>query len=175
MQGAGVASSVVGAYASAQGQRGQASLDETNARLSELSAQSALLQGQHAVEASQLGTAQLKSAQKTSMAANGVDLGEGTPNRILTSTDVLGSVDAATLHANAVRTAFGYRTQEMNYQNQATARRAINPLMAGGSALLGGGAQVASSWYQLNKSGALNTGATGSLSDGWTTNPQAGP
>src|SRR3954466_13565065 len=116
---AGLGTSVVGAYGAAAGARAQASIDDTNARLSELAAESALMQGQREEQASMMQTAELKSRQRVGLAANGVDLGSKSAQNILTTTDYLGSVDAATAHANAVRSAFGYRTQAVSSQNSA--------------------------------------------------------
>lgn len=176
-QGSGVLTSAIGAYASAQSNRAQASIADTNARLSELGAQAALLQGQQREMSSRLATANLKGTQRAGFAANGVDLGEGSAARTLTSTDVLGEVDANTIHANAVRAAFGYRTQALNYSNDAMQRRAgPGGLQAGATRLLSGAGQVASSWYQFNKAGAFNSPSNGDTPPlGMYPSPQAGP
>ncbi len=147
MQVGGAVTSVIGAYSAAQGAKAQAGIDETNARVSELGAQAALLQGQREEQVSRMNSAQLKGAQRVSFAANGVDLGSDSAVRTLTSTDYLGEVDANTAKANAVRAAFGYRTQAVNSRNSALARQAISPGAAGASTLLGTGAQVARHWY----------------------------
>lgn len=152
--GGGV-TSAIGAYASAQSSRAQARIDDVNAQLSEQGAQAALLQGQQQEMASRLATANLKGTQRADFAANGVDLGEGSAARTLTSTDVLGSVDANTIHANAIRAAFGYRTQALSYANDAMQRRAgPGGFAAATSTLLGSGGRVAQSWYQMSKVGA---------------------
>lgn len=176
-QGAGAVTSAIGAYAGAQANRAQASISDTNARLSELGAQAALLQGQTEEMRSRLATANLKSSQRVSFAANGVDLGEGSSARTLTSTDVLGEVDAHTIHANSVRAAFGYRTQVLNYTNDAMQRRAgPGGLQAGATTLLSGASQVASSWYQFNKAGMGSAPGAGSTTPlGIYPSSQAGP
>jgi hypothetical protein len=176
MQGAGAASSAVGAYYGAQSQKAslelQASLSDINARMSESAAQQTLLTGQREAQKSRIATANLKGSQRASMAANGIDLGEGTANQILTSTDVLGEIDANTLQANAVRNAWGYRTQGVNQSNQALMSRAaagaISPGMAATSSLLGSAGSVASNWYQYNKVGGGDAGGSpgDSLSQG---------
>ncbi len=149
LQGASAASSAVGAYYSSRSQKDALGFQ---ADLEEYQAQNALLQGEREMQRSRLSTAQLKSTQRASMAANGVDLSEGTPARVLTSTDLLGEIDAQTIQQNALRSAWGYRTDAAMKRASADA---ISPLMAGGVSLLGGGAQVASSWYYLKKAGAL--------------------
>lgn len=158
--GGGV-TSAVGSYFSAATQKatlkGQAAVADVNARIAELGAQSALLQGQQQVGALTLKAGQLKSSQRASMAANGIDLGVGNAAEIQASTDIMKEIDANTLTANAVRSAWGYRTQAVNFQNEALMKRAgadsISPGMAAAGSLLGSAGTVASSWYSLNKTG----------------------
>lgn len=166
MQGAGVAASTVGSYFAAQSQKNalgaQADIADINARTSESTAQSALYQGQAQEISARLKTGQLKSSQRVAMAANGIDLGSGTATNILTSTDTMGEIDANTIAANAVRSAFGYRTQATNFQNEALMKRAtagaISPISSAVSSLLTGAGQVAGSWYAMSKAGALDGG-----------------
>lgn len=167
LQGIGAILAAIGAFSSAQGQennlRAQADVAAINAKTSEQAAQAALFAGQREEQRSDIATANLKSTQQATFAANGVDLGEGSAARTLTSTDVLGKIDANTIAANAVRSAWGYRTQETNYNNEALTKRAgadaINPAMAGASSLLSSAGTVASNWYSLNKSGAVGNGS----------------
>jgi hypothetical protein len=160
MQIGGTASSTIGAVGAAMGQKHQAQIDDTNARLSTLAAEAALRQGEHEEQASRLNYADLKSKQKVAIAANGLDRGSDSAVRLLTTTDFLGETDAQTIHANAVRASFGYRAQAVGYGNSALARRAVNPAVAGAGTLLSSGAQVARSWYTLNKSGAVSSAVT---------------
>ncbi len=164
MQGAGAASSALGAYYGAQSQKQslelQANLADINARMSESSAQQTLLTGQRDEQKSRIATANLKGTQRAGMAANGIDLGEGSAAQVLTSTDVMGEVDADTIAANAVRSAWGYRTQGVNQSNQALMSRAsagaINPGQSALTSLLGSAGTVAGNWYQYNKAGAFD-------------------
>ena len=157
----GAATSAIGSYFGAATQKavlnGQASVADSNARISELGAQSALMQGQQQVGALTLRAGQLKSSQRAAMAANGIDLGTGNAAELQASTDIMKEIDANTLTANAVRSAWGYRTQAMNFKNEALTRRAsagaISPGMAAASSLLGSAGSVASSWYGMNKAG----------------------
>jgi len=159
----GSVSSAVGGYFSAATQKatlqGQAAVADTNARIAELGAQSVLLQGQRQVGALTLKAGQLKSSQRVAMAANGIDLGVGNAAEIQASTDIMAEIDADTLTANAVRSAWGYRTQAVNFQNEALTKRAtagaINPGMSAASSLLGSAGSVAGSWYSLNNAGNL--------------------
>lgn len=163
LQAGGAAYSTVGSFYAAQSQKtaldGQAAVDDINARTAESTAESALYQGQQQEISARLKTAQLKSSQRASMAANGIDLGSGTATNILTTTDTMGEIDANTIAANAVRSAFGYRTQATNFQNDALMKRAtasaISPISSAVGTLLTSGGQVAGNWYKLNKAGAL--------------------
>ena len=89
------------------------------------------------------------------LAANGVDMGYGSAADVLTTTDVLGEIDANTIAANAVYQAWGYRTQGVNYNNSALTKQAqasaTSPLMSAAGTALGSAGLVASSWYKLAK------------------------
>lgn len=168
MKGAGAINSVVGGYYSAASQKSsldlQADLDEINARISERAAQGELLRGEREYQASRLRTAALKSRQRVAMAANGVDLSEGTAVNVLASTDYIGEVDANEIRANAVKAAWGYRTQAANSLNSATIRRAsasgINPTMSAFSNALVAGADLATSYRSLKEKGAFDSDIT---------------
>lgn len=157
LQGAGVASSALGAYFGAQSNKltleGQADIADINARALESTAQSTLLTGQREEQKSRIATANLKGKQRAALAANGVDLGVGSAENVLTTTDLMGEVDANTIAANAVMSAWGYRTQAVNETNKArsarTASSAISPESAAFTSLIGGASQVAPSWYQM--------------------------
>jgi hypothetical protein len=162
LQVAGVASSAVGSYYSArlakmQAQR-EAEIADSNARIAELGAQSALLQGQHEVARTTLRHGQLKGAQRAAMAANGIDLGEGSAAEIQAGSDLMKEIDVNTIEANAIRNAWGYRTQGVNAQNEAIIKRgtasAISPGMAATSSLLSNAGSVAGNWYTMKKVGA---------------------
>jgi hypothetical protein len=166
LQMAGAGSSAVGAIYGARSQKMtlgyQADMADLNARVSESAAETALAQGQAAEQQTMLRTARTKSSQRASMSANGVDIRDGSAAEVLTSTDLMGEIDKNTVHANAVRAAWGYRTQATNYQNDALLKRsaagAINPTAAGVTSLLGSASQVASTWYTAGKAGALGNG-----------------
>ena len=173
MQAAGAAMGTVGSYYSAQNTKSnlqmQANLADTNAQIAELGAQSALAQGAKEEQRSRLQTTALKKSQRVAMAANGVDLGQGSAAEILTSTDLMGDIDANTIKANAVRNAWGYRTQATNYQNQALMNRAsassISPMGGAVSSLLGSAGAVGQSWYLFNQVGAQGFGKKAVMQD----------
>ena len=182
MQGAGAVGQAYGAWSSAQGTKAamqsQATIAETQAQIAELNAEGAefnaqqsLLAGQRREQNVRLKGAQLKSTQRAGMAANGIDLGSGSAVNVLTTTDLMSEEDANAVKLDAVRSAWGYRTQATNYVNEAIGKRtqayglnktagAINPWMSGGAALLTGAGQVASSWYVANKLGMFGDGSS---------------
>lgn len=163
LQIAGAMSSAIGAYSSIKGQKAQLRiqgiLDGINATQANATADSVLAAGQHEQQGSMLRTADLKSTQQADFASRGIDLGEGSAARVLTSTDVMGAIDSNTIAANAVRSAWGYRTQATNDSNAGLAANstadALNPTLSAGTSLLGSAGGVASNWYMLNKAGAF--------------------
>lgn len=148
---------------------------DTNARIAELGAQSVLFQGERQVGALTLKAGQLKSTQRASMAANGIDLGSGSAAEVQASTEILKEVDKNAIEANAVRSAWGYRVQStedqntanqiaLNYETQAAFSKtaadgtyAAQPGVdasvfgAASSSLMSTAGAVAKSWYQQNK------------------------
>lgn len=162
-QAAGGVMSAVGSYFGAQAKQtqlnGAADIADINAGQSELAAQQELRKGNAQVASVSARAGQVKATQRTALAANGVDLGVGSAAEVLTSTDIGKENDINTITANAVRAAWGQREQSTNFKNAAIADRAgadsISPLMTASTSLLGSATGVASSWYMLNKSGAL--------------------
>lgn len=141
----GAALSAVSSYNSANSQKSalnsQAWGDRQNAQVADWQASIALENGQSEEEKSRLETAGVYGRERAGLGASGVDLGYGSANDILTSTKVLGERDALTIHDNALRTAWGYRTEGTNYSNKAAMESAgadsINPWMSAFGSLLG--------------------------------------
>lgn len=159
-----VMASTIGSYLSAKSNKAmlnaQANIADINARMAENTAQSVLNQGKQQVAQSTMQYGAFKSRQKAALAANGVDLGVGNAAEIQASTDIMKEIDANTLHANAVRSAWGARTQSSQYQIDAMTRRTqadgMNPFASGSTTLLTGASQVAPTWYKLYKMGAFD-------------------
>lgn len=155
----GAINGAIGSYYQAQAMSNnlkfQADMARINAQISETNAQAVLLSGQRAQQNVRLRTAKLKSSQRVGMAANGIDLGSRTAVNVLTSTDVMGEIDANTVEANAIRAAFGYRTQSVNEMNTAGLASAvadgISPFGSATGSLLGNAGKVADSWYRYSK------------------------
>lgn len=164
LQGAGAIIGAMGAGRQAQAQKDalntQAQLDANNAKIAGWQANQALSQGAVEEGNSRLQTASVYGEQRAQLSANGVDLGVGNATDILSTTQFMGNRDALTIRDNAARTAWGYRTQGTNYQNQEAIARngaaGINVGMAEFSTLLGNAGEVDKSWqrYQM---GTQNT------------------
>lgn len=164
-QGAGSIMGAMGARDAAKGQKSalqaEAILAETNAKILEMNAQADLLAGQREEQKAKVSTSQLKASQKVALAANGIAL-DGDPNstvnNILTTTDVLGEIDANTISANAIRSAFGQRIEATNYTNQALmsrqAAKQISPNKAFITSLLGSATSMGTNYYSMKKAGA---------------------
>lgn len=151
--GLGAASAIQSASAQQAQARYAAQQDRTNQTLAGYEADAALQKGELEQKRQQRAAAGLKGAQRASMAARGLDLGEGSPADILTGTDLLSAEDTAIIQTNARRAAWGYRVQGANYAAQAgmydaTAKNTTGAYGAATS-LLGGASQVASHWYRF--------------------------
>jgi len=145
--------SYLGAKSRASSLQYNADMADINAKIGEMGAQEALLQGQQQAATEGLRMGQLEGQQRADLGANGVDLGVGSAGEIQAGTQVMKNVDLATIHANAVQDAWGYRINALNQSSTAMMDRAtaasINPDLAGGTTLLTSGVQVAKHWYGL--------------------------
>lgn len=170
---AGTVASTAGAISQAQAAQDQASYSaavaENNAKIAEYKAQDAQQRGE--LEAQRVGreAAQLRGAQRATMAARGLSLGEGTPLSLLEQTDYFGAVDTATTRTNAGKEAWANRAQKANFETEAMSGRAtaksISPFMAGASSLISGVGKVADKWYTPSAS-SLNA-TNYSSGSGW--------
>ena len=163
LQAGAATTQTVGSYYAAQGQKTaaklQARISEVNAKIAEGQARDALQRGERQEQAQRMSAAQLRSTQRTGMAASGIDLGSETAAAVLTSTEYLSEMDAAQIKANALRDAWGYRMEAVGQRGQAAMSRAtargISPLGEAASTLLTSAAQVGMSYASLKQSGAL--------------------
>lgn len=146
------ASTVVGAYG--QYQQGQAANDAAkyNAKMSEYAAQDAQRRGEEEAAAIQRKAASLKSSQRASQAAKGLDVSYGTAGDLQDQTDFFGQMDASTARSNAAQQAWNYRAQ--GTLARAEGRSAAYQGMLGATGtLLSGAGQVASKWPTKTKPG----------------------
>jgi hypothetical protein len=151
---AGAGASAAGAQNAAEAQKTSLLYDSqvasNNAQLAEWQAQDAIYHGGVQEQAIKMQATALKSIQRAAMAANGIDTTQGSANDVLTSTDYLSAVDVNTARDNALKAAWGYRTQGTGYKDAAANARASGDTISPGNAaflsLLGSSGQVASTW-----------------------------
>lgn len=168
LQAGAAATQTIGSYYAAKGERTalklQARINEVNAKIAEGQARDALQRGERQEQAARMGAAQLRSTQRTGMAAGNIELGSETAAAVLTSTDYLSEMDAAQIKANALRDAWGYRMEAVGQRGQAAMSRAtargISPLGEAASTLLTSAAQVGMSYASLKAAGAFSKSTT---------------
>lgn len=132
------------AYKAAEAQkmslRANSWLDSENAKMAEMQAAAAVMDGNRNEQSIELKGADLYSRERSGIAANGIDLGQGSATDVLASTAFLAKRDELTAMDNALRTAWGFQVDARNYRNKSALERAganqISPFMAAvGSAL----------------------------------------
>lgn len=163
---AGAGAQAAGASNAAKAQKSSllydAQVADNNATIAEWQAQDAIRSGQLEEQGVRMQAAAVKASQRASMAANGIALDEGSAVDVLTSTDYLEERDALTVRDNALKSAWGYRTQGTNFadsaRNARAGAKAISPTAAAATSLLGSAGQVASTWYGMNKAGVATNG-----------------
>jgi len=165
LQAGGVATSTVGSYYAAKGQKTalklQARIAEVNAKIAEGQSRDALQRGERQEQGTRMGAAQLRSSQRAAMGSSGIDLGSETAAAVLTSTDYLTEVETNTIKANALREAWGFRMDAGQSRSEASMARAtakgISPAGEAFSTLMTGAAQVAGSYAGFKDTDAFKT------------------
>lgn len=134
--------------ASSAYQQGQVAKEtaKNNAKMAEVAAQDAQVRGEEEAAAVQRKGASLKSAQRVSLAAKGLDLTYGTAADMQDQTDFFTQSDAATTRTNAGRDAWNQRARGQAMLQQGRADALNSQYQAAGS-LLGGAGQVSEKWY----------------------------
>ena len=133
----------------------QKRVDEANKAIAELGAESALRAGDSQVAQITYKAGQTKARQRANFAANGVALGEGSVQEVLTNTDVLKELDVRTTQMNALADAWGYKRQAAGFGAQASVAGTMSNYYKksavgnGLASLIEGGASVAERWYNL--------------------------
>lgn len=132
---------------------------EMNAQLQGKMAEDAIARGNRDAQDHMQKAAMMKSSQRAAMAANGVDVSQGTPASILDDTDYMTKVDVGRIKGNAQREAWGYKVGQTNASNTALMLDAqgdnINPGM---NAIMSGVSSVASNWSMFSSDGGSSGG-----------------
>jgi len=173
----GAVTGAIGAYYNAQNQKAQlesqasslrfqADISQLNAVQAEFTAQQIMRVGQQKQGQVSLRAGKIKSSQRASMAARGIDLGVGSAVETIATTDLMKEIDMLTVNAETVRSAEAARLQRQNYltasamqdvsaSNLSASSMSISPFMAAGTSLLGSAGSVANAWYQDRKLAAM--------------------
>jgi len=173
----GAVTGAIGSYYAAQSQKAQlesqassmrfqSDISELNAAQAEFTAQQIMRAGQQRQGQIGLRAGKIKSSQRASMAARGIDLGVGSAVETIATTDLMKEIDMLTVNADTVRSAESARQQRQNYLtasamqdvsafNLAGSASTISPFMAAGTSILGSAGSVANAWYQDRKLAAI--------------------
>ena len=89
-----------------------------NAEQADRQAADAAVRGDLAANRYAAGTRALVGSQRAALAAQGVDLGSGTPLALQEDTARMGAIDAMTIRNNARREALGFTQEAANYRTQ---------------------------------------------------------
>ena len=123
---AGIAGSVVsGVSAHQQGKQQQAMYNyqaqtaQENAKIADNNAKLERQQGIEEARLQRIKTLQAAGSQQTAMAANGIDVTQGTSLDVIEDTAAMGELDALQTRYNYERKALAYEAQADNYSNQA--------------------------------------------------------
>ncbi len=99
--------------------RYQGNIDALNAELSDMRAEDAIKRGDREAKNLKTEGKRLIGRQRASYAAQGVELGDGSPLDVQVDTAGQVAEDALTIKNNAWREAWGYRIEARNYRNSA--------------------------------------------------------
>lgn len=172
---AGLAAKSSGASTAAQVRQQQmqyqASVADQNAIIDQDRATITQNNEQTSQQSEDLQAAQVFGAQRANLGANGIDLGSGSANELLTSTELTQAIDDARLQQNALYQAWGYTNAANQQTNNANYLRAsaatISPSLAGAQSLLSAAPQVSNAWLNLAKSiGGLGNSGSGNSGSG---------
>ncbi len=133
----------------------QAKVNEENARIAQENANVQRQQGIEEARLQRIKAASTIGSQKAAMAANGVDVTQGTSLDVIADTAAMGELDALQTQYNYEAKARGYEAQAGNFQNQANL-----DVISGKNA------------YQAGKINAITTGLgglerTGDIASKW--------
>lgn len=150
----------------------QAQVANNNAKIAQSNADMKRQEGIEEARQTRMKTQQKIAAQQAAMAANGVDISEGTPLDIIGDTSAQGELDALTTRYNSETQALAYERQANNYKNQANLdiiagqnayRSSMNKARSAGLNGLTNVASVASNWYSPNSIGRTSSSSNSGL------------
>ena len=174
---------VVGAVAGVQEAKVQkqageanAQIAENNARLAEASAEDAAVQGARESQQAAWRTRALIGAQRTQIAANGLDADVGSAYDLQAEGALMGGADQSAIAMNAARQAWGFGAEALNYRNKGaqdkwfgaqssklTLLKTVGSTLAGAGGMMnsggGFGKSGGSSFASSSRSTTISTGS----------------
>ena len=124
------------------------------AKLAGRNAEIAQRAGDYAEESSKLRYGALGAQQKADAAARGVSVDSTSVANTLKSTAEIGGLDAAMIHYNAMKEAYGLTAQEQ--ADKAAGRGALaSGVFRAGTSFLSGAQALSDKWLQYQRSGAM--------------------
>lgn len=159
---AGAVMGAAGAYSKAKTQKSvlgyEAAVARNNQIITDYQADIAEQVGAAREQSQRLKTAGMVGDQRAALAANGVDVGQGSAAEIVGTSKFMGERDALTIRDNAAREAWALREQGKGYGAEAafyqSSADSVNPGLSAFTSLLNGASQVAGSWYANKKATA---------------------
>jgi hypothetical protein len=161
--GAGIAaySAVQQGRAQSQAAQYQSAVARNNATMADYNAKVATQTGENEEAAKREQTAQTIGMERAAIGASGLDPNSGSPLRLQSDVARLGELDAATIRNNAMRTAYGFKTQGISYGAQAAldesqgryATKAGN--LGAFTSLISGASNVSSKWASFQQAGVF--------------------
>lgn len=130
------------------------------ANVADQNSRSALLAGQTAEEESRLKFGGLEAQQKVAQAANGVQVDSGSALKTRQSTEAISGMDAALLHYNATREAYGL-SEQASLDRAAGKGAFARGVIGATTSFLSGAQSLSDKWLQYKLSGAMNAPARG--------------
>lgn len=163
-----VALSATSAYQQSEARKEQgeynAVIARNNAKMAEYQAEDAAQRGEVEAINARRKAAAVKGDQRATMAARGLDLGEGTTLSLLDQTDYFSKVDQATIRGNAGKEAYAKKAQAANFMTEATmyqnAADSESPLLSAAAAGV--------STYAMGSSSMMGKGGTTGVADKWS-------
>ena len=169
----GAASAVAGGVAARNAANYQAQVATNNASLATQQAASALQSGAAQESASRMATTRRIAGAEAAQAANGVDVGVGSPVAVREGMAAVGDTDALMIRYNAAREAYGDQLQATSFSSQATLDKAsgdqalLKGIIGAGSSFLGSASSLSGKWAGFGQAGIPGFGpASGSGSSG---------
>lgn len=140
--GATVGGSVFSAYSKVKAGQEQQKMFDQNAQFADWQATDALDRGAVNEKRQRQTTEQVIGGQRTSLAAQNVDVNKGSSLDVQADAAYLGELDALTIRNNAAKESYGFSVQANDlrqrgkYAKQEGQMDAINTVLGGGSSLL---------------------------------------